>query len=214
MVKALVFDFDGVLVMSEHARFRVLQTMAMKHGFEIKDEFFKKIVGRTTKDFFNEYFPSTEPRTLEKIIADYTAEYKDKIIDHTTPIAFTNDFIRNYTGEKVLAVTSGSTTIIIELLLSHLGLRNKISAVVGQEHVTKHKPHPEAYLYTSEQLNISADECLVFEDSIAGAQSALDAGMQVYAILNGLNSKDDFNSLKISGYIENYDDLVAATSVL
>jgi HAD superfamily hydrolase (TIGR01509 family) len=213
MVKALIFDFDGVLVMSEHARFRVLQTMAMKHGIEIKDDLFKKIVGRTTKDFFNEYFPTIDPRTLEKIIADYTAEYKDKIIDHTTPIAFTNDFIRNYSGEKILAVTSGSTTRIIEQLLSHLGLRNKISAVVGQEHVTKHKPHPEACMYTSEQLKIPAEECIVFEDSIAGAQAALDAGMQVYAILNGLNSKEDFNSLKISGYIKDYDDLVTVASV-
>lgn len=212
MIKAIIFDFDGVLVMSEHARFEVLQSMARNHGLEIKDELFKIIVGRTTRDFFRIYFPTLEHGILEKILADYTTEYSDKIIDHTTPIAFTNDFIRNYTGDKVLAVTSGSTTHIIELLLTHLELREKISVVVGQEHVAKHKPDPEAYIFTAGQLKLSTNQCMVFEDTAVGAEAAHRAGMQVYAILNGLNLREDFQSIGINGFVENYDELLAATA--
>jgi len=212
MIKALIFDFDGVLVMSEHARFNVLQTMAKRHGLDIGSEFFSNIVGRTTKDFFKFNFPTLDEGTLQSIITDYTAEYKDKIVDHVTPIAFTNDFIRKYSGDKVLAVTSGSDTKIIELLLSHLGLRDKISCVVGKEHVAKHKPDPQAYLFTAEQLGLQPETCVVFEDTAVGAEAAIKAGMQVYAVLNGLNSEADFNSLSVSGYIKGYEDLENASS--
>jgi beta-phosphoglucomutase len=210
MIKALIFDFDGVLVMSEHARFSVLQTMAKRHGLNIGNELFRNIVGRTTKDFFTFNFPGLDEGTLQSIITDYTAEYKDKIVDHVTPIAFTNDFIRRYSGDKVLAVTSGSDTRIIELLLSHLSLRDRISYVVGKEHVTKHKPDPQAYLYTAEQLGLLPETCMVFEDTAVGAEAALKAGMHVYAVLNGLNSIADFDSLSVSGYIKDYEDLVNA----
>jgi len=208
MIKALIFDFDGVLVMSEHARFNVLQKMAKHHGLDISDELFSKVVGRTTKDFFELNFPTLDKGTLQSIIADYTVEYKDKIVDHVTPIAFTNDFIRQYSGDKVLAVTSGNDTRIIELLLTHLNLRDKINCVVGKEHVAKHKPDPQAYLYTAEQLELRPETCLVFEDTAVGAEAALKAGMSVYVVLNGLNSKVDFDSLSISGYVKDYEDLV------
>lgn len=212
MIKALIFDFDGVLVLSEKARFTVLQSMAQRHGLVIDKELFSKIVGRTTKNFFNQNFPALDPGTFEKIITGYEAEYKDKIVDHVTPIVFTNDFIRNYSGDKVLAVTSGSQTHIIEKLLVHLGIKDKISCVVGQEHVTNHKPDPEAYIYTAQQLNLPSQVCLVFEDTAIGAEAALSAGMQVYAVLNGINSKSDFKSLPVMGFISSIQDLKNAES--
>lgn len=210
MIRALIFDFDGVLVLSEKARFRVLQTMGQRHGLEISDHLFSNIVGRTTKDFFKLNFPKLDADTLEKIITDYTAEYKDKIVDHVTPITFTNDFIRDYDGDKVLAITSGSDTKILETLLLHLGLRDKISCVVGKEHVTKHKSDPEAYLYTASQFNLPPQACIVFEDTAVGAEAALNAGMHVYAVLNGLNSDSDFDTLPIQGFINNLQDIVTA----
>jgi beta-phosphoglucomutase len=212
MIKALIFDFDGVLILSEKARFHVLQSMAKRQNVEISDKLFSNIVGRTTKDFFRLNFPLLNAETLEKIIEDYTAEYKDKIVEHVTPIAFTNDFIRQYDGDKVIAVTSGSDTRIIERLLSHLDLRDKISCVVGKEHVTKHKPDPQAYLYTAAQLGLQPQSCIVFEDTSVGAEAAFKAGMQVFAILNGLNSAADFSPQMVSGYIADYEDLVTAVN--
>ncbi len=210
MIKALIFDFDGVLVLSEKARFRVLRSIAQRHGLEIEENLFSKIVGRTTKNFFRLNFPALDTKTFEKIIVDYEVEYKDKIVDHVTPIAFTNDFIRNYNGGKVVAVTSGSQAHIIEKLLLHLGLKGKIKCVVGQEHVTNHKPDPEAYVYTAQQLNLPPNACLVFEDTAVGAEAALLAGMQVYAVLNGVNSKTDFESLPVKGFIASTQDLIKA----
>lgn len=104
MSKALIFDFDGVLVLSEQARFNVLQQSAQKYGVHIDNDLFKDIIGRTTKYFFSVSLPNIDETILDKIRADYTKEYKDKIVDHATPVTATIDFIRGYTGPKLLAV--------------------------------------------------------------------------------------------------------------
>lgn len=211
MVKAIIFDFDGVIVLSEQGRFHALQQLADRYGVAIRDELFPKhIVGRTTHDFFELNFPDLPRDTLGKIMHDYQVEYKDKVVDHVVPIAFTNEFIRNYGGDKLLAVASGSDTKVLDTLLKHLGLHDKFTCIVGKEHVTKHKPEPEAYLYTAKELGLSPDECIVVEDTAVGAEAANNADMKVYALLNGINAKEDFESVKVEGYVADLAQLQAA----
>lgn len=201
MIKAIIFDFDGVIVLSEQARFSALQELGKRHGVEIGEDLFRNIIGRTSQDFFDLYFPDIEPDKLEKIMHDYQVEYKDKIVDHVVPIAFTNEFIRGYNGGKLLAVASGSDTKILDTLLKHLGLHDKFALIVGKEHVTKHKPDPEAYLYTAQTLGLRPDECVVVEDTAVGAEAANNAGMKVFALLNGINDKEDFTSVTVEGFL-------------
>lgn len=210
MIKAIIFDFDGVIVLSEQGRFAALQQLGERYGIEIGDDLFRKIIGRTTNDFFKLNFPDLDPETLQKLMHDYQVEYKDKVVDHVVPIAFTNEFIRNYNGGKLLAVASGSDTKVLDTLLKHLGLHDKFTRIVGKEHVTKHKPDPEAYLYTAKELGLSTDECIVVEDTAVGAEAANNAGMKVFALLNGINAKDDFESVKVEGYIANLAQLQSA----
>lgn len=99
---------------------------------------------------------------------------------------------------------------MLDTLLKHLGLHDKFARIVGKEHVSKHKPDPEAYLYTAKELGLSPAECIVVEDTAVGAQAANNAGMKVFALLNGLNSRDDFASVAVEGYIGDLTQLQAA----
>lgn len=201
MIKAIIFDFDGVIVLSEQGRFDALQQLGERYGIEINNDLFKKIIGRTTNDFFRLNFPDIDPEKLQKLLHDYQIEYKDKIIDHVTPISFTNEFIRNYKGDKLLAVTSGSDTKVLDTLLKHLGLHDKFTCIVGKEHVSRHKPDPEGYLYTAKELGLTPAECIVIEDTAVGAEAANNAGMKVFALLNGINSANDFETVSVEGYL-------------
>lgn len=207
MVRAIIFDFDGVIVMSEQGRFLALQELGKRHGVRIDDGLFRNIIGRTSQDFFDLNFPDLSPNKLEKIMHDYQVEYKDKIIDHVTPIAFTNDFIRNYRGDKLLAVASGSDTKILDTMLKHLGLYDKFAVIVGKEHVSKHKPDPEAYLYASRQLGLPPDTCVVVEDTAVGVQAANNAGMKAFALLNGINAEEDFEAVDVAGFLADLPQL-------
>lgn len=202
MPKALIFDFDGVLVLSEDVRFRILQNIAQRYGVQIDSDLFEYIIGRTTKYFFKTSLPNVDETVLDKILADNQTEYKDKIVDHVIPIPATINFIMGYKGPKLLAVASGSTTAVLDRVLNHLGVIEKFACVTGQEHVTKHKPDPEVYNLTASKLGCSVEDCLVIEDTVVGAQAAISAGMKVYILLNGVNSKAAFNDISVSGFLE------------
>lgn len=207
MTKALIFDFDGVIVLSEQARFRVLQQSAHKYDVQIDDDLFNEMVGRTTTYFFANSLPHVDESILDKIRADYTKEYKDKIIDHVVPVTVTTDYIREYDGSKLLAVASGSTKPALNTVLSHLGLHDKFACIVGQEHVVHHKPDPEVYNLTARLLGCSNKDCIVIEDTVLGAQAAIAAGMPVYVFLNGVNSRAEFDDVLVAGFLETIEQL-------
>jgi beta-phosphoglucomutase-like phosphatase (HAD superfamily) len=209
MTKALIFDFDGVIVLSEQARFQAIQQLGQRYGLEIQDKLFKNIIGRTTNDFFKLFLPELDTEILQKILDDLQREYRDKIVDHVIPIAATTEFIRTYNGDKKLAVGSGSSTVVLETVLKHLGIFEKFACIVGKEHVVRHKPDPEVYSLTARQLGCSARDCLVIEDTVVGAQAALNAGAQVYVFLNGVNSRAEFDGLKVAGFLKTTEQIRA-----
>lgn len=206
MIRAIIFDFDGVLVLTSQARFDAVQKIAKQHGLEIKSDLYSKSVGLTTKDFLEQYFPNLAKDKLEKITTDYKI-HKSSIAGTVAPIDFTNEFIRDYEGSKLLALTSGNETKFIETVLLRLGLLSKFKLIIGSEHAVRHKPDPEIYLYTADQLGVAPSECIVIEDSVVGVQAANRAGMRVYGLLNGTNSKTDFGSSEVGGFISSLSEL-------
>jgi hypothetical protein len=108
---------------------------------------FRNIVGRTTNDFFKLNFPNLERNVLEKILFDYQIEYRDKIVNYIIPVAFTNDFIRSYKGDTLLAVASGSDTKVLDTSLKHLGLHDKFTLTLVKNMSRNINP-TQRYIYT------------------------------------------------------------------
>lgn len=82
-----------------------------------------------------------------------------------------------------LAIATTAPEMNRTFILSELGLTNTFSVILGDEHVTRGKPDPEIYLKTAEKLGVKPEECLVFEDSPVGVESAKRAGMKVVGIM-------------------------------
>lgn len=207
MPKAILFDFDGVIVLSSKPRFDALQKSARRYGIKIKDSLFTDSIGKLTVDFMKQHLPNLNKNTFEKILADYRREYKDKIIDYTVPVPFTNEFIRAHRGKSSLAIASTNNIETLEAILLHLGLYQHFKLIIGREHVSKHKPHPEIYLYAAQRLGVKPSECVVIEDSPIGVLAANRAGMQVYGLLNGTNTKADFSAVKVEGFLATLPEL-------
>lgn len=77
-----------------------------------------------------------------------------------------------------------------EFALQALDLIGKFEVILGDEHVTHGKPHPEIYLAAAEKLGVDPAECIVFEDSPPGVQSGKQAGMTVIGILSSHAAED------------------------
>lgn len=208
MPKALVFDFDGVISLSEGPRFVFLQQALADHGVILPDIGATKLTGRTTSDFLKdlELIGLTE-EIKEQVRERYKKEFKANITSHAKPNLPVVRFIKNYEGDLPMAIATGSHSESVQKVIKLFGISNKFQTIVGNEHVENNKPHPEAYLTAAERLNVDPTEILVIEDSPAGLQSAKAAGAKAYIVLNGSNQKAHFEENAPHGFVETEMDL-------
>lgn len=208
MIKALIFDLDGVLIHSELATFRLLQRLVEKHGYLLDDIFFEKRIGKRIKPFLDEVY---NDNISEKIKLRILNEFKQKYINNTTnyitPISETINFIKNNKGPFKLGLASVSSKSEIINILHFLKIINKFQVIVSSDDIKNLKPDPEIYIKAIKKLNISPQFCASIEDSVIGVQSALNAGLKTYVFLNGVNKKKDFKNLPIAGFISSEIDL-------
>lgn len=202
MLKAIIFDFDGVIVESDQPRFQALCTASSKYNVYIKPTEIKNMIGITTDKFLNLTLSDTDKKYKNKIIDDYEKNYKRNVAKYVKPIDITVDFIRNYNGPFTLAIASMSSRTVIEKLLKSFEIYERFKIITCKEDVTHHKPNPEIYLKTLDLLDLKPSECVLIEDTLIGFQAAQSAGIKCYILLNKQNKKGDFTNQKISGYID------------
>jgi beta-phosphoglucomutase len=190
-MRAVVFDFDGVLVNSEPLHYRSLRECLLPEGIAIDEE-----------EYLRSYL-AYDDRTAIRIALERhgqacdaqrvgrIAQRKSEIFDASIPgIPFfpgARELVLALGREVPLAIASGALRREIEAILSAAGLHEAFAAIVGAEDVSCGKPDPEPYLTAMARLRSAArdllpEECLVVEDSVAGIASARAAGMKVLAV--------------------------------
>jgi HAD superfamily hydrolase (TIGR01509 family) len=186
--KAVIFDMDGVIVDSEplHERafLEVFRQMGCgdSHGMD-----FAAYYGRSDRalwlDFVAKHHP---PQSLEELIAWKQRQFLE-LLRREQPVP---DGVERLLGELApryaLAVASGSVHAVIDEVLAMRDLRRFFRVVVSVQDVASGKPAPDVFLRTAELLAISPRDCCVIEDSAAGVEAALAAGMGIIAITNTL----------------------------
>lgn len=106
-----------------------------------------------------------------------------------------------------MGIGSAAIRLNIDFVLDGLHIREYFDAIVSADDVSRSKPDPETWLRCAEILGISATDCIVFEDSPKGAESALNAGMKCTVITN-LHSKEEFSSYKnVIRFIHDFNDI-------
>lgn len=118
-----------------------------------------------------------------------------------------HDFLE-YSHKAGLKIAIGTAAISsnVDFVIDGVGIRHYIDAVVSADHVDESKPHPETFLKCAELLNVDPKDCLVFEDTPKGAESALNAGMDCI-IITTLHKSEEFSTYKnVIGFISNFDD--------
>lgn len=205
MKKAIIFDFDGVIVESEEARYKFLQNALKEYSIFLQDAEIPPSIGLTTKSFLEKTTQDTE--IVQKVFEKFKREYKGNIFEYITPIQLTHTFIKEKPAHIKFAMASMNSLETIKQILQHFELIKNFDALVALEDVKNHKPHPEIYLKAAKQLGVKPADCMVIEDTVIGAKAALAAGMDCYIIKNKYNDQKHFNGINIKGYIHSIEDL-------
>ena len=186
MLEAVIFDLDGVLIDSVASSYRVKsKILSEDYGIDIT----------RVPDPHNEGHKGGSLRTLLTAVkASHDrdineAEFTKKIIDSVYEDLKENNvsvdpsllrFLHDLKDHRVpLGVATSALGQSARNKLSILGITDFFAAVVTADVILRHKPHPEAYLATLDQLKVAPTKSIAFEDSAAGAASALAAGLTV-----------------------------------
>jgi HAD superfamily hydrolase (TIGR01509 family) len=195
MLRAIIFDCDGVIADTEPIHFASLQKTLDQEGIEI-----------TIEDYFSRYLALDDRGCFRLAHADHGRELSDERLAElirrkaasVEPVMRERlelfdgvaDFIRRADERFPLAIASGALRHEIELVLKHGGLTRHFDLIVSAEDVTHGKPHPEPFLKaldlinSARRLTVEPPECLVIEDSIHGVEAAHKAGMRCLAVTN------------------------------
>jgi len=192
MIKAVIFDRDGVLVDSEAVHVQSFEVAFKEFGINLNIQDKEWIAGRRPEEHLpilnNKYNVSYED--IRKI-------QRPKFDELFETVAFFHDTInllkKSHTKGLRIALATSSNKVSTDLLLSKLGIKELFSVVTTHEDCTKCKPDPEPYLLTAHKLGLKPEECLVIEDSGPGLQSAKAAGMKCIVIYNEYTKNQDFS---------------------
>ena len=172
---AALFDLDGVIVDTEgeYSRFWGEQGERFALGGHA---FAARIKGSTLKEILETYFPDPAVKTevsagLEKFESELSFAY----------ISGFEIFIRRLraSGIKTAIVTSSDDLKMARVYRARPELPGWFDTIVTADKITRSKPDPEPYLKAAQELGISPEKCVVFEDSFAGLESGRRAGMFV-----------------------------------
>lgn len=195
MLRALIFDFDGLILDTETPEVLVWQSIYKEHGFELPVEEWEKTVGGYGLSNFDaaEHLSAQTQGRLDPV--SLRAQYRleaDAII-HANPILpGIMDMIlaAKEHGLKV-AIGSSSPHSWVDAHTQRLGIYHHFDHIICQDDVApgKTKPHPDIYLKALETLQVDKTEAVVFEDSPNGALASKRAGIFVVAVPNPLTAK-------------------------
>lgn len=202
MLRAVIFDFDGVITDSEVLHLRAFNKVLAQYGVEISTkDYYKEYLGLSDVDCFKAL---VDKKILQKPTGgiEGLAEEKTEVFERLAEtegkiIEGVRDFLQMLSQNNIpMAICSGALLTEIELVLEQARLRSFFEVIVSAEYVKKGKPSPEGFLLTLRKLNhgrrnaISANQCVVIEDSRWGLEAAKAAGMHSVAVTNSYDADE------------------------
>ena len=214
MMKAVIFDMDGVLVDSQPYHFKAdIDTLA-QYGVVKDRKFYEAFAGTLTADRMRTL---KEMFKLDVSVEEMTEKREKMILDimgkeDIVPVAGIPEFLRSI-KEKGLttAVASSSDYKLIYLILDRLNIARYFDSVTSGIDVKRGKPSPDVFLLAAERIGMDSADCLVVEDSENGVNAAKAAGMKALGYINPTSGEqcldnsdfitDDFRKISIDMFM-------------
>lgn len=198
MLRAIIFDFDGVVADNEPIHFAMFRQVLGEIGLPLTEtDYYAKYLGFDDKGCFAAVLAThgrpAPPDLIHDLIDRKARAYLAYIRDQLVIFPGVRELVREAASRHRLAIASGALRHEIEYILEQAGIRKEFEHITSSEDVRQGKPDPEGYLHALAALNrrtaagqapLAAADCLVIEDSIPGIQAAHTAGMKVLAVAN------------------------------
>lgn len=184
IMKAVIFDMDGVLIDSEALHLYDFRVFLQKHNQNLTNDELSEFVGLDAKTFIGHLQEIWKPVSLLPSIEEikegckYPSDsFQDMLVPHVR-------FILSHLKKNniKIAIASSSPYNIIYKMLSINDIDSYFDVIVSGNDVQAKKPSPDIYFETLKRLELPSNDCIVIEDSLVGIQAAINAGLYVIAV--------------------------------
>ena len=176
--KALLFDVDGTLANNIWAHKAAYVETAAEYGVQLDDALIDETAGWPTVAVAEEISKRYQVEfDLQQFSKRKSTVFIEKYINDTQPISFVRQVLLDNVGVKKIGVVSGGTRSTLNITLDVIGVTGKYEVLVCAGDTEHGKPSPEPFLLCAQLLNISPEDCFVFEDGDPGVTGAIAAGM-------------------------------------
>lgn len=178
-MRAIIFDMDGVLVLTGPAHFQTWRQAAAAEGIDLSQDHFNDTFGRTNPDVIRMIWKRELPPERVSQIADAKEKAFRDIVEHDVPLAPGLVPLLESLCEAgfVLGIGSSAPPENIDLVLDRAGIRKYFAGIANGSQVKRGKPAPDVFLLAARLTAVDPTHCAVVEDAPPGIEAAVAAGM-------------------------------------
>lgn len=207
-IKAVVFDLDGTLVDSRADIAGAVNHALRSNGQPEQSEAdIVPHVGNGMRVLISEVFGPVPDETLNAGVRSFVDYYEKHCLDQTRLYPGVDEALRELSRNARLAIVTNKPVMFTEQILRGLGIRDRLSAVVGGDSLAERKPHPAPVLKALDELGASPLASLMVGDGIQDIMAGQAAGVQTCVALYGYGFNADTLDLRPTFSINTFSDI-------
>jgi len=204
MIKALLMDFNGIIINDEPIQMRIYQELLAKEGIALTDADYYSCLGMDDRRFVEAAYEragqTPGPNKTLEIIENKIERWREAVSEELPLFPGVENFIKKASREFSLGLVSMCNHVEIDHVMNVSGLGAYFTVIVSAEDVSATKPDPECYRTGFNRLDaartaaghlpMTHPECVVIEDSPAGVQAGVGADLQVLGVANTVPAEE------------------------
>ncbi len=211
MLKAVLFDMDGVIIDSEPLHTKAFQDSMKQFGLDLTEDYLNQFIGRTDRYLvellIKKFQLQQSVDTLLEAKNNKKRQYEKEI--GYPPVPYVKELIMDLSANHVkLAIASSSPMEAIHETVKTLGLSDYFDQYISGMDLKHSKPAPDIFLKAADSLDVSPLECLVIEDSTHGIAAAKAANMTCIGFYNPHSGNQDLSKADI--IVEGFEEINTA----
>lgn len=185
MIKAIILDFDGLIIDTESTWYRAFYDVLSSYNIPFTDSEFSQFIGSHEENFFRYLHQKIGHQIDDEIVKQQAYEKHREFMKQEPLREGVLDYLQEAkaSGLKIGLATSSSIDWVSHFL-KPFEIEHYFEVMMTREKVKNIKPHPDLYLQATAHLGVKPHESVAFEDSVNGVKAAKNAGMKCVVVPN------------------------------